>query len=261
VGNGRVGHAGDRGTAGCADRLGQREEKRKAADTAGEYENGGLYGITLYFGKRKSGKSSRMGSALGQVDRLLLFDGRGASPLSENFFEKFGFERTFRQPGELRAFLRSHLTEPFRVLYQPSIDPPTSLEDHAPGLSSHFAAVTQLVIACGRMIYAIDEVDRFTSAGFTPSGLDYLINQGRHVQVSLVATSRRPAQVPRELTSQAHLFFIFRNTEPRDLSYLEQYIGSEAADRLPNLAPYQFLRWEESEGISIGGGIEKKLLK
>ena len=109
------------------------------------------------------------------------------------------------------------------------------------------------------MIYAIDEVDRFTSANFAPPGLDYLINQGRHVQVSLVCTSRRPAQVPRELTSQAHLFYVFKNTEPGDCDYLEKYIGKAAAEKLPTLSDYHFLRWEESEGISIGGGSERSL--
>src|ERR1700732_1396257 len=77
----------DRGAAGDDDGLG----KRKKADTAGEYEDGGIYGITCFLGKRKSGKSSRMGSLLAPVKRLLLFDGRGASPHSQNFFEKFNF--------------------------------------------------------------------------------------------------------------------------------------------------------------------------
>lgn len=199
-----------------------------------------------------------MGDLTRSANRLILFDGRGASPFSANFFDKFGFDATFTQPGQLREFVRSHLDQPFRVLYQPSIAPPISLDEHAPGLQQHFAAVTQIVIACGRLIYAIDEVDRFSSAGFAPPGLEYLINQGRHVQVSLLGSSRRPAQVPRELTSQAHCFYIFRMTEPRDLSYLEEYIGGDAARRLPQLDDYQFLRWEESEGISIGGGFEKK---
>lgn len=202
-----------------------------------------------------------MGRFLETVDRLVLFDGRGASPLSQNFFSKFNFERTFTQPGELREFLRSHLDQPFRVLYQPSVAPPVSLDDrdHASGLKKHFAAVTQIVIACGSLIYAIDEVDRFTNANYAPPGLDYLINQGRHVQVSLVCTSRRPAQIPRELTSQAHLFFVFKNTEPGDLAYLQPYLGKAAIDRLPTLDDYRFVLWEESEGISIAGGAENKL--
>lgn len=192
-----------------------------------------------------------MGTVCRLARRLIFFDGRGASPLSKNFFDKFGFEATFEQPGELKKFLCTHLNSSFRVLYQPRIDPPKSLDDHAPGLDQHFAAVTQLVIACGRILYAVDEIDRFTSANWMPSGLSYVVNQGRHVQVSLLCTSRRPQQIPRELTSQAHKMFIFRMTEPRDLAYIEQYIGSEAIAKLPHLAPYSFLRWEETDGISI----------
>src|SRR6266446_4604180 len=80
TGNGTARDSRDRGAAGNDDGLG----KRKKADTAGEYEDGGIYGITCFFGKRKSGKSSRMGSLLRTVKRLLLFDGRGASALSQN---------------------------------------------------------------------------------------------------------------------------------------------------------------------------------
>src|SRR5664279_1123171 len=109
----RLRAAGDRGNLGAAadgNRLGSGEKRKpKKADTAGEYENGGVWGITCFLGKRKSGKSSRMGRLLQAVTRLVLFDGRGASPLSQNFFSKFGFDHTFTQPGQLRAFLRAHL--------------------------------------------------------------------------------------------------------------------------------------------------------
>jgi hypothetical protein len=204
-----------------------------------------------------------MGSSLGQVTRLLLFDARGASPLSQNFFNKFHFDKTFHQPGPLREFLRSNLDKPFRVLYQPVVAPPSAMDDdepkHTPALMRHFNAVTHLVIACGRMIFFVDEIDRVSTSSWAPKGLDYLINQGRHVQVSLGASSRRPAQIPKDLTSQAHEMVIFKNTEPGDCDYLEKYVGKSAAERLPNLGDYEFVRWEESEGISIGGGFEKAL--
>lgn len=258
MGNGRAGDSRDRGTAGTDDRL----EKRKKAepDTAGEYEDGGVWGIECYFGKRKSGKTTRMGIASRSVKRLLWFDGRGDH--SANLQK--GFEHTFHQPGPLREFLRSRLTQPFRVIYQPILPPPPPpvykngvLQRSPDLLGLHFAAVTTMVIGCGRMIYAIDEIDRVTSAGYSPPGLDYLINQGRHVQVSLECSSRRPAQVPRELTSQSHRFVIFKMTEPADLDYLEKYIGKDARNRLPALHDYRFLEWEETDGIAMRGGREK----
>jgi hypothetical protein len=197
-----------------------------------------------------------MGHLLRSARRLILFDGRGASGTAVNFFDGFGFDHTFQQPGPLRAFLAQHLEGSFRVLYQPWIPPSTfSLRPRTirtiSALQQHFAAVTQMVIGCGRLIYAIDEVDRFTGAGWMPAGLDYLVNQGRHVQVSMICTSRRPAQVPRELTSQSHLFYVFRMTEPADLDYLREYIGKTGADVLPQLKPYNCLRWEETTGIQV----------
>jgi hypothetical protein len=203
-----------------------------------------------------------MGSVLQPVTRLVLFDARGASPHCQNFFERFNFNHVCRQPGELRSFLRENLAAPFRVLYQPDISPPAWDDgkiDSGNDLQKHFNAVTQLVIACGKLIYAVDEIDRVSDANWAPPGLAYLINQGRHVQVSLAASSRRPAHIPRELTSQAHEFYIFRNTEPRDLAYLAEYLGTEATEKLRTLPPYVYLRWEETEGVSIGGGADAKL--
>jgi hypothetical protein len=208
-----------------------------------------------------------MGLTSRRVKRLLWFDGRGADRESENSLQRLGFEHRFHQPGPLREFLRSRLNQPFRVIYQPILPPPPPptyksngvLQRPTDWLGLHFAAVTTIVIACGRMIYAVDEIDRVTSAGYAPPGLDYLINQGRHVQVSLECSSRRPAQVPRELTSQAHRFVIFKMTEPADLDYLEKYIGKDARNRLPALHDYHFLEWEETEGIALQGGREKNL--
>lgn len=202
-----------------------------------------------------------MGRDVRRVTRLLWFDGRGADRDGSSTLQSIGFDAVFHQPGPLRDFLRSHLDKPFRILYQPLIPPPPppqyvnhKLVPARPYLQMHFAAVTTLVIACGKMIFAIDEVDRVSSAGYAPPGLDYLINQGRHVQVSLMGSSRRPAQVPRELTSQCHRFVIFKMTEPADLDYLQDYIGRDARQKLPTLHDYKFVEWEETDGISIGGG-------
>jgi hypothetical protein len=270
MGNGRAGDVGDRRSTRDADGLVEKPEAKKtgsAIDSAGEYEDGGIWGIECYFGKRKSGKSTRLGVASRSVKRLLLIDLRGASPESQNFFDRFGFERTFQQPGPLREFLRSRIDQPFRVLYQPVLPPPAPPKYDNKGklirppdlLGLHFAAVSTIVIAMGHMIYAIDEVDRVTSAGFAPPALDYLINQGRHVQVSMEVTSRRPAQIPRELTSQAHRFVVFRMTEPADLDYLQDYIGRAARESLPALTAYRSLEWEETDGISYSGGKNKSL--
>ena len=242
----------DRRRAGIDNRL-EKTQRRKAS-TEGEYEDGGLFGITVELGKRGSGKSTRMGTVCRIAKRLIFFDGRGASALSRNFFDQFRFDATVHQPGELKAFLRTHLNSGFRVLYQPLLTAPAwnaGEPDHSADLIGHFNAVVHLAIACGRLILAFDELDRVTSANWMPAGLAYLVNQGRHVQISMIATARRPQQIPREFTSQAHLIEIFRMTEPRDLRYLAEFIGDATAARLPHLAAFSFLRWEETEGVSV----------
>jgi len=244
-------HRGGGGAARHVHRL-----EKHAEETDGEYLDGGLYGITVFTGKRRSGKTRRLGSACATVRRLVWFDGRGAVGPGETE-SATRFDVLCEQPGELRSFLRAHLAGPFRVLYRPRLLPPVGLVLTArkpdDSLAQHFAAVTQCVIACGSLIYAIDEVDRICTAGWAPWALSYLINQGRHVRVSLAVTSRRPAQIPRELTSQAHRIYIFKMTEPGDLSYLEEYVGRTGCDAVKSLKLYHALRWEESEGHRVVG--------
>jgi hypothetical protein len=101
-------------------------------------------------------------------------------------------------------------------------------------------------------MFAVDELDRFTTSSWMPHGLEYLVNQGRHVQVSIIATSRRPQQIPREFSSQAHAFYVFRMSEPRDLAYVSEYLGDSTAARLPGLAQFTYLHWEEASGVLLG---------
>lgn len=172
---------------------------------------------------------------------------------------------TFHSPGPLKLFLAERLSSSsrFRVMYQPL----------SGDLQEHFEAVTQMALTFGRLgpglIYAIDEVDRFCDNGRLkvpkqkagePSrdpALKDLINYGRHRKVSAICTSRRPAQVARELTSQCAEIRCFRTTEPRDIRYFADIMGDTAANKLPSLGQYQYLRWTDdcSEPEIRGGKI------
>ena len=117
--------------------------------------------------------------------------------------------------------------------------------------------MTQIVIACGRVIYAVDEVDRFSSAGYRSARARLPDQSGATRSGFPFGSSRRPAQVPRELTSQAHCFTSSRMTEPRDLSYLEEYSDGEAVAGFPDLTTTSFCAGRSPKGSRSAGDRKK----
>lgn len=74
------------------------------------------------------------------------------------------------------------------------------------------------------MLIVIDEVDLYYGA-FIPRDTTFFsfINRGRHKQFDLIANARRPAKVPRDLTSQSDFIFLgFVGREPLDLKFYKE---------------------------------------
>lgn len=79
----------------------------------------------------------------------------------------------------------------------------------------------------------IDEVDMYYSA-FIPreTALFSFINRGRHKCFDLICNARRPAKIPRDLTSQSDYIYLgFVGREPLDLKYFREVFGS--LDKIP----------------------------
>lgn len=193
-------------------------------------------------------------------NRVLLFDTIG------NFLGRetplVGYD-VLRSTKALREYLRENIRLPFRAIYQPVTG----------NKAQQFEIVSFLAYKTGWLVYAVDEVDSFCDAGqdsvltrsqlqaICPgaenSGLYEIANYSRHKPMAFVCTSRRPAQVWRGLTSQCSELRIFRMTEKIDLDYFVPVIGRSQADRLPNLAPYAYLRYVDGAGeAQVCGGAE-----
>lgn len=90
----------------------------------------------------------------------------------------------------------------------------------------------------------IDEVDTiYNNHNQQRSKLRPFIHRGRHRQIDLITTSRRPANVGRDLTSQSDNIYIFRNNEPNDIKYFQNFIRKEAIAEIRNLDKYYFLNY------------------
>lgn len=68
----------------------------------------------------------------------------------------------------------------------------------------------------------VDEFNLFWT-GRKGEPLADIVDFGRNHDITLIATAKRPFQVPRILTSQADVIVSFRTTEQSDLDYFKDY--------------------------------------
>lgn len=93
----------------------------------------------------------------------------------------------------------------------------------------------------------IEEIDLHATPYNNPAELQKLIKYGRHYGINVIGVSRRPAEVSRLFTSQATRFVLFKQIEPRDITYFRAIIGPQA-DQLPDLPQFCHLNFDFSEG-------------
>lgn len=67
-----------------------------------------------------------------------------------------------------------------------------------------------------------------------------LVNFGRNRNISMIAVAKRPAQVTRDLTSQADIIISFRQDEPNDIKYLQEFCGRDVDRQVRNLGDHDW---------------------
>lgn len=93
----------------------------------------------------------------------------------------------------------------------------------------------------------IDEIDLFYNAQLSQqSNLYYFINLGRHREVDILGVARRPANMPRPLTSQSDDIYIgHMNQEPIDQKYIKEFVSADFS----NIEKYEFLHYNAEESF------------
>ncbi len=97
----------------------------------------------------------------------------------------------------------------------------------------------------------IEEIDLIANNKSMPFPLENIIKRGRHRNISLIGTSRRPAEISRLFTSQSSDFYIFNTSEPRDISYIESYTSAALKDTIQKLPALSFIHYCDA-GIQSG---------
>lgn len=105
-----------------------------------------------------------------------------------------------------------------------------------------FGFVCGLCENLGDLTFIVEEADNYANPNFCPIELKRLLKYGRHVGLSMIFVSRRPAEINRLITSQSQRFICFTIIEPTDVRYLTSVIGP-VARVLPTLKKLEFVDW------------------
>lgn len=181
--------------------------------------------ISVVLGRRGSGKTTWIRTRLRTLSRVLVFD-----TLAEYGSDT---EASPDLPSFLDAVERSQ-GRYFRISFVPYREDPEAALDI-------FLRAAWIV---GDLTVVIDEVDAVSSPVSVPWELQKLIRYGRHRRLSVIVASRRAAEVPRLITSQADEVVSFNQSEPTDLEYLRRYVSADFADTVSGLPRYEHRTYE-----------------
>lgn len=126
----------------------------------------------------------------------------------------------------------------FRVIYRPEYDEPSH---------KYLEHMARIAYAAGDCTFVLDEASMAVSAWKISPALARIVEQGRHRNVSLILATRRPADIPKKVTSQADTVFIGAMHEAADLKYFRDCFGPRAlaAREVP---AFGFVRWRPRPG-------------
>jgi len=182
--------------------------------------------ISCFFGRKGSGKTTLVGRYLEHVDRFVVCD----------TLNEYACGKIFTNLGDFARYAKKQGAGPIRAVVRFGSD-------------DEFERLARMVQVIGEtsgdILFVIEEADIRCSPQFIPPAMDQLIRYGRHWNVSLVAVSRRPAEISRHFTAQADTIIAGQTYEPRDLDFFRARCGEEFASKVSALPRYQFALWGE----------------
>lgn len=108
-----------------------------------------------------------------------------------------------------------------------------------------FSIICKVALAYKNIMLVVDEVDLFDSPFSSDPSFKRIIHLGRHYKIELITTSRRPANISRDITSQTAEFYIYKVTEKRDLDYFS-YLNADLPERIRALNKYHFIKYDHT---------------
>ena len=167
--------------------------------------------------------------------------GSGKSTLLKELLRKKASKRiividTLGEHGEARKVIRTP-QELVKALMAKEFNIAVQFDDELDG----FMWACRAAYAAQDCVLVVEEVDFYIKAGSAPTPFSLLVRYGRHKGVEMICIARRPPDLWRNLTANADNIYSLRTIEPRDIRYLSDFIGTDAAFQLKGLKDLEYV--------------------
>lgn len=172
--------------------------------------------------------------------------GSGKSVLSKNYMLSTGGRVIFLSPVETISLQHQVIWDVTTI--------PDLMRNQKEGeiLLIRLTDIDSLDVVCAQAIteplgytILIDEMDKYNSSNQLIDAIHY----SRHFNINIIANTRRYADMPRLLTSQADELCVFQSQEPRDLEYLRQFTSKEFAETCKVLPQFHYLHYPSNQTL------------
>lgn len=176
--------------------------------------------LVVVIGPVSSGKSWLIQQWLQKMERSITIDTTAECVSSGDFTHIWGSPQQLGERLEINPYY-------YRIAYHPSDD---VMQDF------NWCVVLSWLSERPRWLI-IDEVHEVATVTSLPRRAEMLFRYARHVQLGVVASSQRLADVHKLMTDSARMVVLFHTTEPTELEAIRKRYGSEIELQIRNLRP------------------------
>lgn len=189
--------------------------------------------VKVIFGIRGGGKTVKL--------RRLLLDSRRF--LVVNTLNRDGFMNgvVFNNVPDLKEFWLKVYRRNFRLIFSPE-------HGDIEKTCSEVGEICKLVMACGNMTLAIEEMNVLFEDLRTPSEFSQVVFAGRDPGIELIGVAQQPTGFGSAMRSMTKEAFIFHTHEDSHLAIFRKLVGKDAAEKIRTLANYEYLHWSMADG-------------
>lgn len=102
----------------------------------------------------------------------------------------------------------------------------------------------------GNMVLMIEELGNYCDSFSASEYFDMITRVGRNRGIGIIALNQRPSRIWNNFVGLIEHWIIFRTELPRDLKFLEEYIGEQRAESLKAL-PKRYFYYKNEEGTIL----------
>ena len=189
--------------------------------------------VKVIFGIRGGGKTVKL--------RRLLLDCRRFIVINTLNREGFTAGVVFNNVPDLKKFWLKVYRGNFRLIFSPQ-------HGDIKKTCSEVGEICELVMACGNMTLAIEEMNVLFEEFRGPVEFNKIVFAGRDPGIELIGVAQQPVGFGAAMRSMTKEAFIFHTHEDSHLDVFRKLVGKDGAEAIRTLANYQYLHWSMADG-------------